>query len=574
MTHHTTNPASPADAPRAAGRTRLTARTAKIAATAIALPAIALTVAACGNSGTDTASAAGGSDGGKPVSGGTINYGHEQEVPSLTGGWVQQAYISRQFLDSLVSEDKGGKIVPWLAQKWEVSKDATTWTFHLKPGVKFTDGTPLDAQAVSDNFEYWLNPKTINSTVNAYIGEYYESSKAIDATTLEVKLKKPYAPLLAALSQGYFGIQSPTALKKGVAYNAEHPVGSGPFIVQKWNRGQNVVLVKNPNYNSPPANAKHTGPAYVDKIVWKFLHDPTSRYGSLTTGQSDVIYDVPTVDWEAAKAKYEVQQYITPGRPVTASLNTTKAPFNDVKVRQAFAYASDRKAAVESAFNHVIPSNGNGALSQSTPGYDKSLADTFPHDVAKANALLDQAGYTQKDAKGIREKDGKPLHVKFVYPAGAVFTSEGITLLQTIQAQAKEVGFDVQLVPATQAEALGGTYGTPDSYDAISWYWTSPTAAVLDIVWKQNLKDRPNGFNSAFYNDPALEKTIKTAISTLDETKANELYAQAQKKIVDNALAVGLYTQSTSLAISPKLKDVWLEQSQGEPVFYDAHFVK
>ena len=577
MTHLPDPSSLPTSATTSATSTARTARNrhlaARLAVAALAVPT-AVGLAACGGGdGTSSASAAGASDG-KPRNGGTIEYGHEQEVPSLTGGWVQQAYVSRQFLDSLVSQDKGGKIVPWLAEEWEVSKDAKTWTFHLKPGVKFTDGTPLDAEAVKYNFEYWLDPKTVNTTVSAYIGEYYESSKALDATTLEVKLSEPYAPFLSALSQGYFGIQSPTQLKKGPKINAEAPVGSGPFKVEKWNRGQNLILVKNPDYNSAPANARHQGPAYVDKIVWKFLREPTSRYGSLKTGQSHVIYDIPTVDWEDAKREYEVQQYITPGRPVTASLNTTKPPFDDKRVRQAFAYASDRKAAVESAFNGVIPFNGNGALSQSTPGYDASLADTFPHDVAKANALLDEAGYTERDANGVRLKDGKPLRVKLVYPAGAVFTAEGVTLLQTIQEQAKESGFDIKLVPATQAEALGGKYGTPDSYDAITWYWTSPTAGVLDIVWKQNLKDRPNFFTSSFYNDAALEKTIKQANSELEPEKANALYAKAQKKIVDDALAVGLYTQTTSLAIDKKLKGVWLEDSQGEPVFHDAYFTK
>jgi peptide/nickel transport system substrate-binding protein len=510
----------------------------------------------------------------KPLTGGTLIYGHEQEVPCLTGGWVQEAYIDRQILDSLVSQVKGGKIVPWLATAWKVSDNQLTWTFTLKPGVKFTDGTPLDADAVSKNFTYWLDPKGGNSTVQSYLGEYYASSRAVDPQTLELRLKKPYSPLLSALSQGYFGIQSPKALARGVAVNCEDPIGSGPFIVQKWHRGEDITFIKNKNYNSAPANAKHQGPAFVDKIVWKFLHEPTVRYGALTTGQADVIYDVPTVNWQDAKARFTVQQYITPGRPVTLSLNVTKFPTDDVKVRQAFAWATDRKAAVQSAFNGAIPYNGNGALSQSTPNYDASLADAYTHDPAKANALLDAAGWTQRNAAGIRTKNGKQLDIKIVYPAGPVFTQEGATLLQNLQQQVKDVGINVILIPANQTETFAGTYSGPDAYNGITWYWTSPTAGVLYIVWRQNLKDRPNGNNSSFYNNPVLERTIGEANSTLDPAQQQTLYSKAQKIISDDAAAIGLYTQTTSLAFGRGVHDVWVEDSQGEPVFHDAYLSK
>src|SRR3954452_20585058 len=181
-------------------------------ASALSAVAIGATLSACG--GASSAGAAGESTapavlGGKPTQGGTIVYGHQQEPPCLSGGWVEQAYISRQVLDSLVAEDAGGKIVPWLATSCKASADQKTWTFKLKPGVKFTDGTPFDAQAVVDNFKTWLNPKTLNGTAFSYIGEYYKSSRAVDDLTFELHLTKPYSPLLAALSQGYFGIHSP-----------------------------------------------------------------------------------------------------------------------------------------------------------------------------------------------------------------------------------------------------------------------------------------------------------------------------------------------------------------------------
>jgi peptide/nickel transport system substrate-binding protein len=518
-------------------------------------------------------SAEGSAGGGTRVEGGTIVYGHVQEPPCLYGGWVQQAYLSRQFLDSLVSQTEGGKIVPWLATSWKTSDDQLTWTFTLKEGVKFTDGTPLDAEAVKANFEYWLKEGG-NGTVAAYLADYYESGKAVDATTFELKLTKPYSPLLSALSQGYFGIQSPTALKRGAEANCEAPVGTGPFTVGEWKRGDSVTFLKNPDYNSAPENARHQGPAYVDKIVWKFMADPVARFGSLTTGESDVIYDIPTTQWAAAKAQFQVQQYITPGRPVALALNTAKGVFTDVRVRKAFAHAADRENAVKSAFNGAIPFEGNGAVSQSTPGYNPDVADDYPFDQARAKALLEEAGWTEVNAEGYRVKDGRELAVKLVYPAGSIITSEGATLLQNIQQQVKEVGFKVTLVPATQAEVFAGKYSGRDAYDAYPSYWTSPTSGILHITFRQDLPDRPTPWNQQFHNDPELEKLIVKANSTTDPAEQNRLYGEAQQMISDQAPSIGLYTQTTSLAVAPDLKDVWIEDSQGEPVFHDAYFVK
>lgn len=543
-------------------------RTAGKAAAAAAVAALLLSGCGAG-SGTEAA----GTGSGERVEGGTIRYAHLQEAPCIYGGWVQQAYLSRQVLDSLVSQTEDGSIVPWLAEQWSVSEDQLTWTFTLKENVAFTDGTPLDAAAVAANFDYWVSGG--NGTVAAYIGDYYESASAVDATTLEVKLSAPYAPLLSALSQGYFGIQSPRALTgRSEQENCEAPVGSGPFTVGEWKRGESVTFHKNPDYASAPANARHQGPAYVDSIVWSFIQDNTSRFGSLASGETDVIGEVPTVDFETAKAAFSVQQYITPGRPVTLSLNTVNGPFTDTAVRQAFAYSADRRAVVDSAFLGVVPFEGNGTVSQSTPGYNPDVADDYPYDQDKANALLDGAGWGERNADGVRVKDGQELEIDIVFGLNSIVTAEGATALQNLQAQVKPVGFKVNLVPATQADLFGGTYSGPESYDAQLGYWTSPTAGILHINFRQNLPESPNYSNTTFYNNPEIEDLILRANSAATPEEANSFYARAQQRLSDEAVAVGLYTQTASIAAAPNLQDVWLEASQGEPVFHDAYFTK
>ncbi|WP_076477079.1 ABC transporter substrate-binding protein [Williamsia sterculiae] len=510
---------------------------------------------------------------GEVTTGGVIEYGHEQEPPCVHGGWVQNAYLARQYLDNLVSLADDGTVVPWLATSWEISPDRRTYTFHLKPGVKFTDGTDLDAAAVKTNIAGYLDPANPNGTVVSYIGQYFASDEAVDKLTYRLHLKAPYTPLLTVLSQGYFGIQSPKALARGAKANCSQPVGSGPFRIERWDRNRSITFVRNPDYNSAPANAKHQGPAYVDKVIWKFLKDPVLRYGSLTSGSSDVIYNVPAINWADATRRFQTEQYITPGRPNAITLNVAHAPFDDERVRQALAYAADRRKSVQTAYLGVVPYNANGALSQTTPDYDPTAGD-YPHDPAKAAELLDSAGWGTRDSAGIRVRDGHRLTARVVYPADAIIGPEGAGILQDVAAQARQVGFDLQLVPATQSAYFGGNYSKADTYDAYVGYWTSPTPGLLYINWRQRLTPSPNPYNTAFYNDAHLQGVIEQANSAADPAEAASLYSDAQHIIGDKALAIGLYTQTTSLATRPGLHDVWIEKSQGEPVFADARFVR
>ncbi|BCB82918.1 hypothetical protein Psuf_002310 [Phytohabitans suffuscus] len=307
---------------------------------------------------------------------------------------------------------------------------------------------------------------------------------------------------------------------------------------------------------------------------WKFVADAVSRYASLSTGESHVVYEVPTVNWKDAQARYQTIRYITPGKPVSFYINTQTGPFTDKLVRQAFAYGADRKAAVEAGFHGVIPYEGNPAVSQATPGYDAEVAKAYPYDQAKANQLLDQAGWTGRDGDGTRTRNGEPLSIKLVYGAAFIFTQEGATVLQVLQEQWKQIGFDVKLIPATQAELWGGKYTDPSTFDATPSYWTSPSSAILWIVWRPSTKDNPNGSNRSFYNNETLSQTIQQANAEPDIAKANALYGQAQRIIQDDAAGIGLYTQNSTYAVAPNLKDFWLEKSQGEPVFTDAYFTK
>ena len=541
------------------------ARRSVLAASAVVL-AGALLLAACAPAGPSLTS--------EKVDGGTIVYAHQQEPACVFGGWIEQAYLSYQVLDNLTSLDAHHRVVPWLAQSWKTSADGLTWTFTLKKGVKFTDGTPVDATAVAYNFDYWV--KGGNSTAAVWLGGYFQSARAIDSTTLQIALSKPYPDLAVNLTQGYFGIQSEHALKTRTQdENCSAPIGSGAFIVQKWNRGQDIILVRNPSYTSPPANALHTGPAHVAKIDWKFVADPTTRVAALQSGQVDALYDVPAIQWSTLKAAgYQLEKYVTAGRPQQISFNTQVGPFTDEKVRQAFAYSLNRRQIVDTIGRGVIPFEGNGGVSKTTPGYSTHAADLYGYDPAKANALLDAAGWTRSDSTGVRSKDGKPLTVVFPYGAGSIINSDGAAILQGVAQQASKVGFDVKLVPVPQSELFAGKYSSPQDHDLSVGYWTAVTAGILYINWRPSTPDQPNYSNSAFYNDDTLAGYILDGNSEPDVAKQNADYQKAQDYIADHALAIGVYDRLSTLAVSPRLKDVWQEHAQGGPTFYDAYFVK
>lgn len=541
-------------------------RSATISATLVAA-LIGLT--ACG-----TATAVAPAADAERVDGGTIVYAHQQEPQCLFGGWIEQAYISYQFIDNLVSLDDDGQVVPWLAETWEASDDGLTYTLTLKDGVSFTDGTPVDAQAVAYNFDYWVAGG--NSTAAVWLGGYYESAEALDELTVAIHLSHPYPRFLENLSQSYFGIQSQNALETRTdEENCEQPIGSGAFVVEEWNRGENVLLVRNDDYNSAPANAKHTGAAYVDAIDWRFVAEGVTRVSALRSGEADAVYDIPSLEWQGLEEEqWDLLKYVTPGRPQQVSFNTSREPFSDEALRKAFIYSLDRQAIVETIGHGVIPYEGNGSVSQATPGYSQAAADHYGYDPDEADRLLDEAGWTDRDADGYRVKDGKTLDVVFPYNAGTIINADGAAIFQAVQEQAKATGFKVELIPVPPSETWAGKYAGPDSYDISAGYWTSVNAGILHITWRPSTEENPNYSNSAFYDDPELEAIILEANSTADVDAQNALYRQAQEYIAEHATAFGLYDRLSTLGVSPRLQGVWQENAQGGPTFYDAYFVE
>jgi peptide/nickel transport system substrate-binding protein len=252
---------------------------------------------------------------------------------------------------------------------------------------------------------------------------------------------------------------------------------------------------------------------------------------------------------------------VTPGRPQQISFNTQIGPFTDEKVRQAFAFSLDRKTIVDTIGQGVIPFEGNGGVSQTTPGYSQKAADLYSYDPDKANELLDAAGWTGRNDAGVRTKDGTPLTVVLPYGAGSIINADGASILQGVKEQASKVGFDVTLIPVPQSELFAGKYSTPQDHDISVGYWTAVTAGILYINWRPSTTEDPNYSNSAFYNDPVLEGYILDGNSEADVDKQNADYQKAQDYIAEHALSIGVYDRLSTLAVAPTLKGVWQENA-------------
>jgi peptide/nickel transport system substrate-binding protein len=533
----------------------------------LAVAAAALTACGTANGAGTTADSSG-----KPVSGGTLVYLEDRQescIDPQIGGDIPQAMIGQQYTDDIVYEGAGGKIEPWLAKSWTISPNGLTYTFTFRDNVNFTDGTPVDAAAVQANFERVVNPKTGSSTDGGYIAPFYKNSKVLSPYVLQVNLTTPDSSFLDVLAQGYFGIESPKAFARGISKNCLYPVGSGPFEVAKDVPNQEVVLVRNPDFNSPAPGSTHTGPAYLKEIIWKIVPDESVRWAALTENEANVIYNPPAQDYASAAADHITMfDKERPGSPNSILFNTSVAPLNNVLVRQAFLYASDEQANLKSAYFGTYPYVG-GPLVPGTPDYDPAFDNVYAYNPAKANQLLEQAGYTGRNSQGYRTKDGHVLSIAIPYDSDPGQTPpEDLTLFEDIQASEKSAGIDVTLDPVSTTE-LDNLWESGKGYQTLAdGYWITNTPDVLRTLYStQALKYY--GTNSDRYSSTTLDKLLAEGLAEQNPARRQAIYDQAQAFVSQQALILDLYPAEERLAINANTHGVSADYAVGLPDFYD-----
>lgn len=349
-----------------------------------------------------------------PRSGGDVTF----LIDSLGNTWIPnnsaissfQGHIWGHVTDKLVYVDEDGKSSPWIAERWEQNANATQFTLHLKKGVTFSDGTPVDAAAVVANLDIWhAGRKSDGIHPIGLFPKTYERAEAVNPTTVRVFFKAPTLGFIPTL--GYHGsiLISPKTLALPASQQADlgKSAGSGPFVVESWKEGGFVKLVKRKDYRWGPAAVGHTGPAHLDSITYRLVAEPSLRVSAVQSGQADVAYNASPQELKSLKqAGFGVATPRYLGFVNGLAINTQLPPFDDVRVRQALQAGLNRQEILDTVYTpdwklatSFIQSNVPGAADHS-----KLLA----YDPRRAQALLDAAGWV-KDSKGQRSKDGKPL---------------------------------------------------------------------------------------------------------------------------------------------------------------------
>ncbi|MGW3446731.1 ABC transporter substrate-binding protein [Streptomyces sp. NPDC001076] len=484
---------------------------------------------------------------GQAKSGGTLTFAVGSDagcVDPQQVGSNDTIYSVRQTVDSLTDQDpKTGKIVPWLAKSWDISADATTFTFHLRSGVTFSDGSKLTAQVVKDNFDAVPNLGALGTLAEGYLSGV-KSTTVVDPLTVKVSFKQPNAQFLQATSTHSLGIESSASVKKSPQQKcSDGVIGSGPFVLKQYVQNQSITLGKRTGYDWGSSLWSKKGEAYLDKLVFKVVPEAGVRAGSLQSGQVDAISSVGKANEAALKGgQVTLQSRANPGVVFGLGLNNSRPLLKDAKVREAISAAIDRKQIADTVFpTGTRPATS--VLAHTTPDYT-DLSSDLALDTAKATSLLDAAGW-KAGGDGIRAKDGKKLTLSVSWFPNAATNQPALEL---VQQQLKAVGIDVVLkqLPVTQ-------------------FATTLQSGDFDVVWGNVTRADPDILRSSFssqlgnfYHLPAssLDTALSAQAATTDTAKREELVSEAQKLIVQNAYNVPVVELQTQLGVSKKVHDL------------------
>ena len=324
-------------------------------------------------------------------------------IPGVSRG-IQAYYLKGNIFNPLVTVDEDLNFVPELAESWETQENGKVYVFHLRKGVKFHDGTDFNAEAVRWNIQ-WTTDRDSQSVMDAFL-DTIETAEVIDAHTIKITLKYPTFTLLPALAQYREGllIKSPTAYEKfGKQEAQQHPVGTGPFKLAKWEQNNLIVLEKNKDYWKP-------GLPYLDRVELKIMKDGVTRATALRAGEVDYVSWLPREHVDRVTKQSKIQVWTGKGSSTAFSaFNVSRKPFDNPNVRIALAgYGIDRRAIAKAALlGHGGPQWG--FLPPGAKGF-KDLSELYAYDPDKAKALLKEAGFDEQN----------PLKYSLITHAGRV----------------------------------------------------------------------------------------------------------------------------------------------------------
>ncbi len=447
--------------------------------------------------------------------------------------------------DTLVVRDTGYKLLPLLAESWEAAPDGKAITMKLKSGVTFSDGTPLDAEAVRFTFQRF---KATGTKSPVYGGiQQIDGITVIDPLTVRFTFKEPAANFWGTISMPYAGIISPTSAKNVAETGKGNLVGTGPFTLGEYKAGQSITLKRNPAYNWGATVTQNRAAPYLDSIVFKVIPDATTQLAALQAGEVDAIF----INEPDHRAKLQKDPSVRLEDTVLNSLiylgfNCRKAPFTDVRVRQALSYAVNKEDIVKIALGGIGMA-ASAPLPPTLPGYDPSLkAYELGYDPKKAQALLKDAGFAQ-GTDGVWAREGQSL--KGVLVTSNRAPNDSIAAL--LQSQLKAIGVPVEIQQLDSKAVMDAT--TAGKFDLLLWRYDWNDADALNIYLGS---DRIGSTNRVAYSNPEVDKLMAQGARELDDAKRQQLYVQAQQMILQDAPWQPLYIPLDVLAINKRVDGV------------------
>lgn len=509
-----------------------------------------------------------------PTEGGEVIQGMDASFDSLDPhNWTGFFYATMAMVnlyDPLLTRNPVTKeIGPGLAERWETSEDGKTITLYLQQGVKFHDGTPMTANDVDYAFTRIFDEDT-QPNVRTSLMSAVQDWEVVDDYTFQINLKTPSAAFLDSLTYPQLTVVCKGEVEKWGADFGQHPCGTGPFMFKEWVPDDHVTFVKNPDYNWPAPHFQHTGPAHLDSVTIRIIPEATTRQAALEAGELTVIMYPQNREVERIKADPNFGAYPLPrtGMPRVLNLPTDRWPFDDVLVRKAIAYAIDRQEILDVAWNGVGAVTSS-FLAPGTPCYWEGAEASgigYSYDLERAKSLLAEAGWVP-GADGILVKDDKPFKVTMTGFQTPVF----MTLHQVIQAQLKEVGIEVEIVPLEQAAWMPALRQAQYNFSDNQIGPGSDPNVLFNSQHSSQVY--PNGFNTAFYNNPEVDRLLEEAGSTMDQAKRCELYNEVQKILLEDVPYVPFYAQVDYFIATSKLKGMAFDP-KSLPLYYDAYLEK
>jgi peptide/nickel transport system substrate-binding protein len=435
-------------------------------------------------------------------------------------------------------------VVPVLAQSWTTSRDGKRWTFTLRAGQRFSDGTPVDAAAVKFNFDRWR--LTSNPYRGNYQFSYYETMFGgfpglIEDVRADAPLKvtfvltRPFGPFLRNLAMPSFAIGSPAAIRAGIVAFDRHPVGSGPYELAEWVKDDHITLRSNPSYRPQPI---------YSTVIIRDIPDPATSVLELERGDIDGLSDLRPDDAARLAKNHSVTIYRQPSNNVSyLAMNMDRTPFGDRRVRQAIAYALDVPAIVRAFY----PTGGSVANEWLPPGMlgDNPSVRAYPHDVAKAKALLAAAGLPNGFSTRL-----------YYGTAPRPYMPEPQRVAEAIQADLRAVGIKVTLEPFEWAVFLSKIKNGEHPMCLIGW--TGDNGDPDDFLYPLLDKDSAvkGGQNYSFWRDERFHRLMIAGQSANSEARRAAIYAEAVELVHDEVPAIPLVHTTVPFAMKSEVAGV------------------